>query len=115
MKKSGIVFILFTSNNVICSFTDLKGSVIVWTSAGSQKSTGLKKTIPSVTSVCIAHLIKHISKLGFFNVHLKLKGFNKNKKSILKTLQQFNLNILSYQDLTALPHNGCRQPRKKRY
>lgn len=115
MKKSGIIFILFTSNNVICSFTDLKGSVITWNSAGSQKSGGLKKTIPSIPSICVIKLAKHILKLGFSGIHLKLKGFNKTKKSVIKILQQFDLDVLSYQDLTALPHNGCRKPRKKRY
>lgn len=114
MKKTGIIFVSFTSNNVLCSFTDLKGSVVAWTSAGSHKSKGLKKTVPSIISLCITQLINHVLKSGFSSTHLKLKGLNKNKKSVTKALNQTNIKLLSFQDLTSLPHNGCRIPRKKR-
>ena len=114
MKNTGIIFILFTSNNVLCSLTDVKGNLVSWTSAGSQRSKGLKKSIPIVIYSAIAKLANIASNHNILYVHVKFKGLSKSKKSILKALNHSSIKLLSIQDVTALPHNGCRNPRKKR-
>lgn len=114
MKKIGVIFVLFTSNNVLCSLTNIDGSLISWTSAGSQRSKGLKKSIPIVIYTAIVKLATLAIELGFSHIHLKLKGLSKSKKSVLKALNHTSLKLLSIQDITAQPHNGCRSFRKKR-
>ena len=114
MKNTGIIFILFTSNNVLCSLTDIKGNLISWTSAGSQRSKGLKKSIPIVVYSAITKLANIALSQGVSHMHIKFKGLSKSKKSILKALNHSNIKLLSIQDVTALPHNGCKNPRKKR-
>jgi small subunit ribosomal protein S11 len=114
MEKTGVIFVLFTSNNVIYSLTDLEGSVLVWTSTGSQKSRGLKKSIPIVIYSAMLNISEQALKSGFSQVHLRLKGFNKSKKSIVKALNHSGLSILSLWDSTAFPHNGCRVVKRRR-
>ena len=114
MKNTGIIFILFTSNNVLCSLTDIKGKLVSWTSAGSQRSKGLKKSIPIVIYSAITKLANIALNHNILHVHVKFKGLSKSKKSILKALNHSSIKLLSIQDVTALPHNGCRNPRKKR-
>jgi len=114
VKKTGILFVLFTSNNVICTFTNLTGDVLLWTSAGCQKSRGLRKSVSTIVYNSVVSIIVKSSSLGFSHIHLKLKGLNKNKKSITKALSSTEINLLSIQDLTALPHNGCRVARQRR-
>jgi len=114
MKNTGIIFILFTSNNVLCSLTDTKGDLISWTSAGSQRSKGLKKSIPIVIYTAITKLANIAFNYGISYIHVRFKGLNKSKKSVLKALNHTSIKLLSIQDVTALPHNGCKNPRKKR-
>lgn len=114
MKKTGIIFVLFTSNNVLCSMNSIEGSLVIWSSAGSQKSKGLKKSIPIVVYASIVKLALNALHLGFSHIHLKLKGLSKHKKSVLKALNHTNLKVLSIQDITSQPHNGCRTSGKKR-
>nr|YP_009114095.1 ribosomal protein S11 [Palmaria palmata]AHB62158.1 ribosomal protein S11 [Palmaria palmata] len=114
VKKTGILFVLFTSNNVICTFTNLTGDVLLWTSAGCQKSKGLKKSVSTIVYNSIIKILAKSLSLEFSYIHLKLKGLSKNKKSITKALSSTKVNLLSIQDLTALPHNGCRIARQRR-
>uniref|UniRef100_A0A4D6BP51 Ribosomal protein S11 n=1 Tax=Balbiania investiens TaxID=111861 RepID=A0A4D6BP51_9FLOR len=114
MQKVGVIFILFTSNNVIYSLTDLKGSVLLWTSTGTQRTKGLKKSMPLTIYTSMLAIAKKSYELGFLKVHLKIKGFNKNKKSIVKALNHSSLTALSLQDLTSFPHNGCRVAKCRR-
>jgi len=114
MKKTGIIFVLFTSNNILCSLTSLDGSVLMWTSAGAQRLRSVKKSVPTtIYSLVIKTAFKAVS-IGFSHVHLKLKGLHKNKKSITKALSHSNIKLLSLQDITAQPHNGCRSTKKRR-
>nr|YP_009515547.1 ribosomal protein S11 [Kumanoa ambigua]AVK39512.1 ribosomal protein S11 [Kumanoa ambigua] len=114
IKKTAIVFILFTTNNVIYLLTDLKGNVLFNISVGSFKSLNLKKTTPSLICSSMIYLIRYICENNLLFLHIKIKGLSKSKRLIVKTLQQSNLKILSLQDLTSFPHNGCRK-KSKRY
>ncbi len=114
MTCSAILFVLFTSNNLICSLTDLNGNVLFWTSGGSNKSKGLKKLVPLVISACLCKIGLVAKRKGFERIHIKLKGLTKNKKLVLKSINLIGLDVNSIQDVTALPHNGCRIKRQKR-
>lgn len=107
-KKTGIIFILFTSNNIICSLTTLKGLVLAWTSVRSKKLTFLE------TYVAILSLINYALKTHFLNINLRLKGFSRYKKLIIKLLVNSNFKFNFIQDCTSVPHNGCRLKRIKR-
>nr|YP_010395107.1 ribosomal protein S11 [Grateloupia elliptica]UQJ72548.1 ribosomal protein S11 [Grateloupia elliptica]UYI31686.1 ribosomal protein S11 [Grateloupia elliptica] len=113
-KKSVILTILFTSSNVLYTLTNLTGEVILWTSAGSRKIKGTKKVTSTTILVITKFITKHITELGYKYVHIKLKGFKKNKKIVLKHLKTKQINILSVCDNSALAHNGCKQPKLRR-
>lgn len=114
IKKTGVVFILFTSNNTLYSLTNFKGDVLFSVSLGVQRTKGLKKVIPSTTHLSTLKLASYIYKENFTHLHLKIKGVSKAKKLIVKTLSQLNLQIITLQDITSFPHNGCRKKRKRR-
>nr|YP_010199697.1 ribosomal protein S11 [Gracilaria domingensis]UAD89605.1 ribosomal protein S11 [Gracilaria domingensis] len=112
--KSVRLNILFTSNNILCTITNLQGKVLFWTSAGSKKSRGMKKvTLTTIISI-LRSLIEYLDKLKIKNIHLNLSGFDKNKKIVLKYFKHSFFNILSLTNNSMLSHNGCKNL-KKRY
>nr|WOL37346.1 ribosomal protein S11 [Grateloupia asiatica] len=113
-KKSVILTILFTSSNILYTLTSLTGEVILWTSAGSKKIKGTKKVTSTTILVITKFITKRITELGYKYIHVKLKGFKKNKKNALKCLKTKQVNILSICDNSSLAHNGCKQPKLKR-
>nr|YP_010316750.1 ribosomal protein S11 [Batrachospermum sp.]UNB13403.1 ribosomal protein S11 [Batrachospermum sp.] len=113
-KKTGIVFVLFTSNNTLYSLTNFKGDVLFSVSLGIQRTKGLKKVIPSAIQLSTLKLAYYICKENFTHLHLKTKGVSKAKKLVIKTLSQLNLRVITLQDITSFPHNGCRKKRRRR-
>lgn len=113
-SKSLILSILFTPNNILFTLTNLYGEVIYWTSTGSYKQKGTKKITLTVLILAVKSVINYLVYLKCTCIHLKLKGFKKNKKTILKYFNSKNLNILSISDLTSLPHNGCKNKKSRR-
>ena len=113
-QKLIILTILFTTNNILYSLTSLEGKVFFWTSLGSKKIEGSKKLTPNFATNTTNVLIKMILNFNFKYTYLKLKGFNKSKKLVLKILTQSPLKILLISDKTLLPHNGCRKAKIRR-
>jgi small subunit ribosomal protein S11 len=114
IKKTGVVFVLFTSNNTLYSLTNFKGDILFSISLGIQRTKGLKKVIPSTIHLSTLKLAHYICKENFTHLHLKVKGVSRAKKLIIKTLSQLDLKIITLQDITSFPHNGCRKKRKRR-
>ena len=112
--KLAILKILFTSTNVLCSLTDIEGKVIFWTSIGIEKVKGIKK----ITSISINALLKRIlvelSEIDCKFLYLEIKGFNRNKKLIIKFFKNSSISIISICDKTSFPHNGCRKKNLRR-
>ena len=109
-----ILSILFTTNNILYSVTNIKGDVIFWISLGAYKTKNVKKmTLVSVLGI-IKSIVANIYKLGYKYLYIKTKGFNKNKKIIIRYLNQSSLNILLLSDKTSFPHNGCRKRKIRR-
>nr|YP_009445892.1 ribosomal protein S11 [Betaphycus gelatinus]ATX68833.1 ribosomal protein S11 [Betaphycus gelatinus] len=108
--KLVIISIFLTSNNIFYSVNNTKGEVLFWTSSGSLKLKGSKKT----TSMSIPFNLKNIKKfleaLNYSYVFIKIKGFNKNKRYLVKMLKQFFENVILIHEKNSLPHNGCKKP-----
>nr|AVK39559.1 ribosomal protein S11 [Paralemanea sp.] len=113
-KKAGAVFALLTSNNTVYSITNFAGEVLFATSVGVCKTKGLKKLVLSNVHLSILRLVQYIHKEKFTHLYVKIKGTNKTKKLFVKTLSSLDLEIFAFQDITSLPHNGCRKKRQKR-
>lgn len=113
-KKSAILSILFTNNNIIYTLTDLMGNVLFWTSLGIQKVRGTKK----LTSNSIIYRLKLISnyanKKGIKYFHIYMRGINRNKKLTIKSLKYFSLVVISLYDEMAISYNGCKKVKKRR-
>lgn len=111
IHKVYFLFILFLVNNIFITITNSKGDVLLWKSIGYLKVKGLKKLTPSVIKVFINYLWAFKS----FKFHIKLKGFNKFKKQIIKSLVLiFFKNILSLNDESLVPNNGCKLKKQRR-
>lgn len=109
-----ILSILFTSNNILFSLTNLHGDVFYWTSTGMHKQKGVKKLTSTSLSLIIKMILQRLEYFRCIKLHLKLKGFKKNKKLILKHFKMNGLEILSISDFTSLPHNGCKNKKHRR-
>ncbi|MGX7576963.1 30S ribosomal protein S11 [Candidatus Vidania fulgoroideorum] len=110
----GIIFANCTYNNTIITLTDKKGNTIGWSSSGSNKFKGSKKSTPFAAQICTEKLIKKFIEKKIDVVDVKFKGPGNGRDSILRVLNNNNINILSITDLTPIPHNGCRPPKKRR-
>nr|YP_009317520.1 ribosomal protein S11 [Gelidium isabelae]AOX48972.1 ribosomal protein S11 [Gelidium isabelae] len=113
-SKSLVLKILFTSTNILFCLTNIRGTVVFWTSVGTQKQKGAKKVTSTSIKIILNYLLKKIIGLGCNYLHVQLKGFSKNKKSILRFFKQAKVKILSIYDQTSLPHNGCKSRKTKR-
>nr|YP_010199647.1 ribosomal protein S11 [Crassiphycus corneus]UAD89555.1 ribosomal protein S11 [Crassiphycus corneus] len=112
--KSVRLNILFTSNNILCTVTDIEGKVLFWTSAGSKKTRGTKKVTLTTIITILRLILEYLHQLKIRHVHLNLSGLDKNKKIVLKYFKQSFLNVLSITNNSMLSHNGCKNP-KRRY
>nr|AHX02528.1 ribosomal protein S11 [Schizymenia dubyi] len=113
-QKSIILVVVFTTNNIIYTLTNLKGDVLFWTSIGTQKISKTKKVSLITVTTITKLIIYEINMRNYKFIHVKLKGVNKYKKMILKCLKQSFLSILSICDILLLPHNGCKRIKIRR-
>ncbi len=111
---SGIVHIQSTFNNTIVSVTDPGGNVISWSSAGVQGFKGSRKSTPFAAQMTAEDAVKKAIEFGMRNVDVFVKGPGAGRESALRSLQSAGLNILSIKDVTPIPHNGCRPPKRRR-
>nr|YP_011017647.1 ribosomal protein S11 [Campylaephora kondoi]WQF69470.1 ribosomal protein S11 [Campylaephora kondoi] len=107
-----ILSIYFSNNNVLFSFTNLKGELLYFVTAGSKKTKGTQKISLTTLKIVIFTITK---KIHFNRLHIKVKGFSKFKRLTLKLLlKNFEFKVLSFCDLTMLPHNGVKVCKKRR-
>lgn len=116
----GVAFIKATFNNTIVTITDMNGDVICWSSAGAvplgggeKKFTGARKSTPFAAQRAAQYAANEAKKHGLLEVEVKVKGPGAGRESAITALQAAGLRIQSIEDVTPIPHNGCR-PRKKR-
>ena len=108
-----IVHIKATFNNTLITFTDVNGDTICWGSAGCVGFKGSRKSTPFAAQQAAQHCAAAAKRNGVREVEIRVKGPGSGRESAISALQQTGLRIASIEDVTALPHNGCR-PRKRR-
>lgn len=92
----------------------MKGDLIVWSSSGRCGFKGSRKTAPFATQMATEFALKKAIEMGLKNVQIKLSGPGVGREVAIKTIQNLGVNITLIKDVTALPHNGCRPPKKRR-
>lgn len=115
-KKSlyeGRVVIQATFNNTIVTISDMNGNVVSWSSAGSLGFRGAKKSTPYAAQTTAETAAQKAVQYGLQEVHVFVKGPGIGRESAVRALGQLGLQVRSIEDITAIPHNGCR-PRKSR-
>nr|AIB08160.1 ribosomal protein S11 [Pyropia kanakaensis] len=110
----GILFLSFSSNNIHFLLTDCKGHIKAWTTAGKLRPKGVKKNLSLSFFEISNFLEKKTKSLNYTFLHVRIKGWGKNKKNVFKILKQSKLKFISVLDNTACPHNGCKIPRKRK-
>ena len=114
VESSGEAHINATFNNIIISLTNKKGEVISWSSAGKMGFRGSKKNTPYAAQMAAQDCAKVAVDAGMKKVDVFVKGPGSGRESAVRTLQAAGLDVLSIRDITPLPHNGCRPPKKRR-
>jgi len=110
----GIVYIRATFNNTIITITDLEGNTVVWGSPGKSGFKGSKKSTPFAATVAAEQAAREAISLGMKRVHVRVQGPGSGRESAIQALQTSGLQIKSIRDVTPIPHNGCRPPKKRR-
>ena len=111
---SGKVFIKATFNNVIVTITDIYGNTISWSSAGKNGFKGSRKNTPFAAQVSAEAAAKTAFDLGLRKVEVFVKGPGSGREAAIRSLQVVGLEISSIRDVTPIPPNGCRPPKKRR-
>src|SRR5712692_10342313 len=111
---TGKVFIKATFNNVMVTITDVYGNVISWSSAGRKGFKGSRKNTPFAAQVTAEAAAKEAFDLGLRKVDVYVKGPGSGREAGIRSLQTIGLEVLSIRDITPIPHNGCRPPKRRR-
>jgi small subunit ribosomal protein S11 len=110
----GIVHIQATFNNTMVSITDLKGEVIAWSSAGRCGFKGSRKSTAYAATVVAQEAAKQATGHGMHEVEVWVQGPGAGRESAIRAIQSAGLNITAIKDVTPIPHNGCRPPKRRR-
>jgi small subunit ribosomal protein S11 len=112
--SSGQIHILATFNNTIVTVTDPDGNTVAWGSAGSAGFKGSRKSTPFAARLAAEQAIKAAMALGLQEVDVFVKGPGPGRESAIRAIQTLGLRVTSIADITPVPHNGCRPPKKRR-
>ncbi|MGB3941899.1 MAG: 30S ribosomal protein S11 [Candidatus Manganitrophaceae bacterium] len=112
--QTGIAHVQASFNNTLVTITDLSGNVIVWASAGSQGFKGSRKSTPFAAQRASDIVAKKAMENGMKQVDVYVKGPGSGRESAIRGLQAAGLKINLIKDVTPIPHNGCRPPKKRR-
>ena len=112
--SSGQVHILATFNNTIVTVTDPSGNTVAWGSAGSAGFKGSRKSTPFAARLAAEQALKAAISLGLQEAEVFIKGPGPGRESAIRAIQTLGLKVTSISDITPVPHNGCRPPKKRR-
>lgn len=110
----GIVNIKTTFNNTIITISDLLGNTICWASSGSSGFKGARKNTPFAAQTAARNAALKAIELGMEKIEIVIKGRGNGRETSVRALKSTGLNIVSIEDKTSVPHNGCRPPKKRR-
>ncbi len=114
MDAVGQAHIQATFNNIIISLTNEQGQVISWSSAGKQGFRGSKKNTPYAAQVAAEDCAKEAYEYGLRKVKVFVKGPGSGRESAIRSIHNSGIEVTEIVDVTPLPHNGCRPPKKRR-
>lgn len=111
---NGIAHIQSTFNNTIITITDMSGNVIAWSSAGTQGFKGSRKSTPFAAQMAAENAARKAQEHGVQNIEVYVKGPGSGREAALRALQAAGFNVSLIRDVTPIPHNGCRPPKRRR-
>ena len=111
---SGVAHIQSTLNNTIVTLSDAAGNVIAWSSSGVQGFKGSRKSTPFAAQLAAEDAAKKAMEHGMRSIEVYVKGPGPGRESALRALQAAGFTIVSIKDVTPIPHNGCRPPKRRR-
>ena len=114
VEAEGVAHIKATFNNTLITITDKAGNTVVWGSAGKAGFKGSKKSTPFAATVAAEQCGREAAALGVRRVDVRVQGPGSGRESAISALAAAGIQIKSIQDVTPLPHNGCRPPKKRR-
>lgn len=108
------LFVYSSYNNTILTLTDMRGNVVAWTSAGRIGFKGTKKGTPYAANRVAEVMAQVIQKFKIDKIHVKVKGIGSGRESAIRTLVAKGVSLQSIEDITPVPHNGCRPPKSRK-
>jgi len=114
VADEGIAHILSTFNNTIVSITDKKGNVVTWASSGTVGFKGSRKSTPYAAQIAAEKAAKVALESGMKSVEVMVKGPGSGREAAIRSLQSAGLEVTMIKDVTPVPHNGCRPPKRRR-
>jgi small subunit ribosomal protein S11 len=111
---NGMVYIQATFNNTIVSITDTQGNLVCWSSAGSMGFKGSRKGTPFAAQQASQSAAARARESGMKTIDVLVKGPGSGRESAIRALQSAGLEVKSIKDVTPIPHNGCRPPKRRR-
>jgi small subunit ribosomal protein S11 len=112
--STGIVHIRSTFNNTVVSVTDVNGNVLSWASAGVRGFKGSRKSTPFAAQLAADDAARKAADHGVHTVSIRISGPGAGRESALRGIQSAGLRVTSIKDVTPIPHNGCRPPKRRR-
>lgn len=114
VASKGIASIQATFNNTIITISDVNGNVLAWSSSGSHGFKGSRKGTPFAAQIAAENASKKAMEQGVRSVDVYIKGPGAGREAALRAIQATGLNIALIRDVTPIPHNGCRPPKRRR-
>ncbi len=114
VESEGVAHVSATFNNVLITITDMKGNTLTWGTAGKAGFKGSKKSTPFAATVASEACAREAMNMGLRRVHVRVQGPGSGRESAIQALASAGLKVLSIRDVTPIPHNGCRPPKKRR-
>lgn len=112
--ESGIAHIHSTFNNTIVTITDLAGNALSWASAGGAGFKGSRKSTPFAAQIAAENAAKSAQEFGLRSVEVYVKGPGSGREAAIRALQAAGIEVNAIKDVTPIPHNGCRPPKRRR-
>jgi small subunit ribosomal protein S11 len=114
VDAEGVAHIKATFNNTLVTITDNQGNVVTWGSSGKAGFKGSKKSTPFAATVAAEACAREAVNLGMKRVHVRVQGPGSGRESAIQALASAGLQVKSIKDVTPIPHNGCRPPKRRR-
>ena len=112
--QTGVAHISATFNNTIVSITDVSGNVVAWSSSGTCGFKGSRKSTPFAAQLAAEKAARAAMEHGLRRVEVQMKGPGSGRDTAIRSLQNTGIEVSSIKDVTPVPHNGCRQPKRRR-